>query len=85
MPKDRKPDIAHSPLAAACAKAFIRLTETYAGKPWQDLYEAVAEEVPDATSDDIQAGLALAILQTERPPEAEVEVPDTAEPPPTVH
>lgn len=86
MPKDRKLDIAQSPLAAACAKAFIRLTEAYAGRPWQDLYEAVALEVPDATSDDIQAGLALAILQTERPPEAaSAEAPDTVEPPPTVH
>lgn len=82
-----KPEIAHSPLAGACAEAFIRLTEAYAGKPWRDLFEAVALEVPDATSDDIQAGLALAILRTEPQPVAqmEAEVPDTREPSPTVH
>ena len=86
MPKDRKSDTAHSPLAGACADAFIRLTEAYAGKPWQDLYEAVALEVPDATSDDIQAGLALAILRTETSPQAlAAEEADIAEPPPTVH
>lgn len=87
MPKSRKPEIAHSPLAGACADAFIRLTESYAGKPWQDLYEAVALEVPDATSEDIQAGLALAILRTEatRPENDAAAEADIAEPPPTVH
>ncbi len=84
MPKRRKPEIAHSPLAAACADAFLRLAEKYDGRDWRDLFEAVAVEVPDATSDDIRAGLALAVLMTEHPPE-NMETADAGEPSPTVH
>lgn len=85
MPRHRKPDIAHSPLAAACANAFMRLAESYDGRDWRDLFEAVALEVPDATSDDLRAGLALAVLMTQHAPKGEAELPDTGEPPRTVH